>query len=416
MKRILSCLFCVVNASYLFAQTVYPSGACETGVGARAYALSNNHTALSSGVSDLYWNPAALSFSVSREFQISLYGMKLSSMSQFSGNESPDNLQRFRFGNAGFSFALPTTRGGISIAGSYSNPVILDDVFRFSGPTGNNTSVERIYRATGNLNYWTTGFGLQIVKNLGIGLAASFVNGRSTAEPYYLVNDYNLFTSVSPTDDYTSDGKYFGYDIRAGVFYKSKMIHAGMRIVAPQVIRHIDYLNGVYDDFPIDATDKWNMYSSYRGAVGVSALFPFVTITAELRSTAPYDLLFPLEKIHSQAGEYKYGGGIGAEVPLVVLPVIFRAGYSYDNLDLHPFIYDFVTQPDNTRDFDWSDGGMEVIRNLHRLSAGLGYTTARMSFDLSYGLSTYGILTSGVNKLEQLYLLHRVLTSFAIRF
>ncbi|MBN1307552.1 MAG: hypothetical protein JXA18_06525, partial [Chitinispirillaceae bacterium] len=406
MKRVASGLFCIVNAACLFAQTIYPSGSCETGVGARAYALANNHTALASGVSDLYWNPAALAFSVSREFQLSLYGIKLSSMSQFAdGSESTDDLQRFRIGNAGFSFALPATRGGMSIAASYSNPVILDDVFRFSGSTGSNRFIERSYRATGNLNYWTTGLGLQVVQNLGIGASASFVSGRSIAEPYYIIDDI-------PVDDYTAEGRYYGFDIRAGVFYKAKMIHAGMRLVAPRVIRHVDYLDGIYDNSPIDATDRWNMYSSYRGAVGVSALLPFVTLTAELRSTAPYDFLFPLEKIHSQAGDYKYGGGVGAEVPLVVLPVIFRAGYSYDHLDLHPFIYDFVSRPDNTRDFDWSDGGMEVIRNLHRLSAGLGYTTASMSFDLSYGFSTYGIETTGATAtLEQLYLLHRVLAS-----
>jgi len=390
----------------------------ETGVGARAFALANNHVALSSGIADLYWNPATLAFSVSREFQASLYGTKLSSTSDFFGNSASKDLQRFKLGNAGFSFALPTIRGGMSIAGAYSNPWILDDAYVFSGRyllIDSLYSVNRSYRGFGSLNYWTMGFGMQIIRNLGIGVSASLVTGKEAAEVYLRKLSLDDPASDPFIDDYQSDNSYVGYDLRAGLFYKSGIFNAGMRLIAPQVVRYKDYLNGTYGNEPLDATDKYVLYSSYKGALGISAVLPFLTVTAEVRSTLPYDYLFPIEDISgSQSGHFKTGGGIGIEVPLIFMPVIVRAGYSYDQFDLHPWVSDFIEQPDDVRNIEWSDNGMEVNRDLHRIGAGLGYTTASMAFDISYGFSTWGITTK--RNLEQIYLLHRVLASFAVRF
>jgi hypothetical protein len=406
MKRLLFATF--LGAALISAA----QGQMETGVGARAFGLANNHTALSSGSSDLFWNPGAMGFSVSREFQASLYGIRLSSSSDFFKTVTEDDLQRFRIGNAGFLFAIPASRGGMSIAASYSNPVILDDVYRFSGSYSIDDTTyfsRRSFRTTGNLNYWTGGLGLQIAKNLGAGIAASLVTGRGSSIA-------TLANQTETIDDYTTDGRYVGYDLRAGLMYKFSKVSIGARFTVPQVIRYSEFASGTYDGEYIDETTDYNMYSSYKGALGVSALLPFFTVTAEVRTTLPYDYLFPVENIpdNSQAGYFKTGAGIGIEVPLVVAPFIVRAGYSYDDFDLNPFVYDFVTIPDNERDFDWSDNGVKVNRNLNRITAGIGYTTASTSFDLSYGFSTWGLTTN--HNLVQTYKLHRLLASFAIRF
>ncbi len=395
------------------------SAQIETGFGARAFALANNHTALSSGVCDLYWNPAALAFLVSREFQASIYGIKQTSSSSFFGKTTYDDLQRMRIGNAGFSFALPTSRGGMSIAASYSNPVVLDDVFSF---TGNYTlydsvvSVDRSYRTTGNLNYWTVGTGVQIAKDFGVGISASLVTGKGSADIYYrssaLYND-----SIYPPvwDDFSAVDRYLGYDIRAGLLYKWEMLRAGMRVVFPQILRYKSYMEGIFDNRPLNTTEIYNMYSSFSGAVGISATFPFLTVSTELRGKLPYDYLFPVKKIpdNSQAGYYKYGGGIGAEMPVVVLPVVLRAGYSYDDLDLHPWVYDAVEQPENTIDIDWSDDST-IKRNLHHIACGICFTSANTSFDLSYGFYTWGLTVS--KNLQKIYRLNRILASVAVRF
>jgi len=390
----------------------------ETGVGARALALGNNHAALSSGVADLYWNPGALGFSVSREFQASLYGVKLSSTSDFFRTARDESLQRFRMGNAGFSFAVPATRGGMSFAFSYSNPVILDDVFKFQGSyglEGEEYSAERSQRGSGNLNYWTGGFGIQVVENLSLGLAASLVTGRESADMWYRL-DCESDPDIEPVlDDYSSVRRYAGYDLRAGVLYSTKLFNAGLRFVAPQILRYRDRLDGIYDNESIDATDKYRIYSSYKGALGAAVTLPFITVSAEARSTMPFGYLFPVEDMdNSQASIFKNGVGAGVEVPLVAIPLILRAGYSFDMLDLHPWVYDYLEPYENKRTIDWSDNGMKVNRNLHRIGAGFGITTASTSFDLSYGFSTWGITTK--SHLEQIYVRHRVLASMAVRF
>ena len=420
MKRILSFIVVLITAGTLRAQTIYPGGQSEIGTGNRAFALANNHTALSAGVADLYWNPAALSFSVTREVELSLYGIKLDNESDYFGRMHSDDLQRFHIGSAGLSVALPTSRGGMTIAGSYSNPVLLDDVFRFSGTSELDdtiTGVERAYRVTGNLNYWTAGFGLQVAPNFGIGLATSLITGKGTADSYL---DEEIFYPDGDTlpiyDNYIAEGRYIGYDLRVGLYYKTSIINAGLRLVVPQVIRYHDYASGIYDGYDIDGTDKYTMFAPYKGAIGISAVLPMLTVSAEMRLTLPYDYLFPVEKIPhtSQASRFKTGAGIGIEVPLVVVPLIVRAGYSFDDLDLHPYAYDFVSRPDNVKEFDWSDAGMKVSRDLNRISAGIGYITESMSFDLTYGMSTWGIATR--TNLRQTYLLHRVLASVSVRF
>lgn len=392
----------------------------ETGTGTRAMALANNHTALSSGVPDLYWNPGALAFSVTREFQASLNGIKLNSKSTFFGTESRDRLQRFRLNNAGFTYAIPASRGGMSVAGSFSNPFLLDEAFTFKGKYIRNDSLvqvhDRMYHIVGNIDFWTLGFGIQVSQNLGIGLAASIVSGKSDGN--ILLNKSATIenTYSSTLDQYTSEGTYMGYDVRAGLMYKFDKLQAGARLVFPRVLRNNESYIGTYDNSDLDATDNYRLYSSLSGAWGFSTQLPFGTVTAELRTTLPFDFLFPVDKIPSdcQAGYFKTGGGTGIEVPLVVFPAVMRAGYSYDELDLHPYMADFIEEPTNKRAFDWSDGGMVVTRNLHRITTGIGFTSATTSFDISYSLSTWGITT--LKKIEQIYYLNRVLTSFTVRF
>lgn len=425
MKKIFPIILFLITGTMLQAQSIYPGGQSETGTGGRAFALANNHTALSTGIADLYWNPAALAFSVSREFQLSLYGMKLKNESTYLKKTTGDDLQRFRVGSAGFSIALPTSRGGITLAGSYSNPIILDDIFRFSGTSTDDgiiTDLTRSYRVSGNLNYWSVGIGLQVAPNFSVGIATSLISGKGSGESFL---DKESITASDDTlvdyDDYSIEGRYIGYDLRAGVFYTTKIVSAGARLILPQIIRYSDYANGVYWNDYIDGTDLYNMYAPYKGAIGVGLTLPFFTVSSELRLTLPFDFLFPVEKIpdNSQAGEFKTGAGIGIEVPLVIVPIIFRTGYSYDDLDLHPYAYDFISRPENTKDFDWSDAGQTVKQNLHRISAGVGYTTESMSFDLSYGVSTWGITTYAIStntNLEQNYLQHYVLASVSVRF
>lgn len=392
----------------------------EIGSGTRAAGLAGNHVALTAGIADLYWNPAALGFYVSREFQGSLYGFRQNSSSEFfKSNPVEDDIQRFKLSEAGLAFALPTSRGGLSIAASYSNPIILDDAYSFSGSYDLNdsaVSAERNFRTTGSLNFWTIGFGMQVAKDFSIGVAPSFINGKANSEIYYL-KESSFNNSVYETfDDYAATGTYNGLDIRAGLFYRGGLFNIGARLVFPQIIRYIDDVSGYYDNAPFSATDRYTMYSSYKGAIGASVMLRPCTITAEIRGTLPYDYLFPEKNIpsHYQTSSYKTGAGIGIEAPVIVAPLLVRIGYSYDDLDLHPYVFDYASRYNDVLDIDWSDNGLKVNRDLHRLSTGIGYTASTFSYDLSYVFSTWGITTN--KNLEQTYLMHRLQTTVSLRF
>lgn len=382
------------------------------GVGSRATALANTHVALSTDIADLYYNPAAFAFSVSREFQASLIGLRLSSSSLFFRTETDDDIQRFKTGSIGFTYAVPATQGGFTFAASYSNPLQFDDISNFSGSYQiQDTTVtidKSIFRTTGGLNLWSAGFGLQVAPKFGVGLAAALVTGREYSDDQMTMHTQ---WGAHDTADAFHDkifGRYLGYDIRAGVQYKGDIVTAGARLVLPQMVR----LKERFNEAPPQYDDGYTMYSSYAGAAGLSFLLPFVTITTEARITLPFDFVFPVENIpqNSQAGFYKMGGGIGCEIPLVIAPLMVRAGYAFDELDLHPYVYKL----DHTTYFDWSDNGTVVTKNRHQGSIGLGYTTPSMSFDCSYNFSTWGILSN--TYLDQTYLQHRVLISVAMRY
>lgn len=382
------------------------------GVGARANALANTHVALSTDIADLYFNPAALAFSVSREFEASLFGLKLSSRSTFFGVETNDDIQRFKTGSIGFTYAVPATQGGFTFAASYSNPLQFDDISNFSGSYQiQDTTVtidKNIFRTTGGLNLWSTGFGLQVAPKFGVGLAAALVTGREYGDDQMTMHKQWGTQDTSDVFHNKIVGRYLGYDFRAGIQYKGDIITAGARLVLPQMVR----LKERFNDARPEYDDGYSMYSSYAGAAGLSFLLSFVTITTEARITLPFDFVFPVENIpqNSQAGFYKLGGGVGCEIPLVIAPLMVRLGYALDELDLHPYIYKL----DHTTYFDWSDAGTVVTRNRHQGSIGLGYTTPSMSFDCSYNFSTWGILTN--TYLDQTYLQHRVLISVAMRY
>ena len=55
----------------------------ENGFGARAFSMANNYVALSNDLSAIYWNPAAMSFSLTREFQVTFDMSSLNGTSTF---------------------------------------------------------------------------------------------------------------------------------------------------------------------------------------------------------------------------------------------------------------------------------------------------------------------------------------------
>lgn len=376
----------------------------EVGVGVRALSLSGNVVALSNDMSALYWNPAALSFLPVREFQIGLDGHDFSSISEFFGDKTSEDIRRFRLNTLGFMISVPASRGGLTIAAAYYSPVLFDDISDYSGSytlDGDNISIENRFKTSGGLRFWSGGFGLQVAPSLSAGATISLITGKE--------NVNHSFDSTSTENRFTFEwaleGRYVGFDLRGGLLYQTDKFSAGMRFSIPQVIAFTER-------FPDRNTiDKGKMYSSYSAAAGLGLTLPFISVTAEGRVKLPFDFVFPSQDIPSgsQAGHYKVGGGVGIEVPVVVLPLLVRTGFSIDEVDLHSYAVKYGKDKIN-----WSDGGVSVGKNKSQFTAGIGYSGSSFSFDVSYGYSKWQLITR--EHLKQDYTFQRAGVSLAIRY
>lgn len=406
----------------------------ENGFGAKALSMGNNFVAISNDLSALYWNPAGLSFSLVREIHLSLDASSLKGKFDFLNKESQYSMNRLKLSNAGIMYSFPATQGGFTLAMAYSKPIVFDDVSRLTGRfvnDGNTYNVDNKYKTSGSLNYISGGFGLQVAPKTGIGATVSLVYGNedieSSAKLKKSVNQYYEDT----TNFYGYDMKYIGYDIRLGALYNNDLFSAGMRFAFPQVLKLTE---SAHEKMVVESsysppksstyTDKYDgkMYSSYSGAAGISLTLPFMTFSAEGRATLPYTFAFPSEDIpvNSQASNYKIGAGVGVEFPISGLPMVLRAGYSYDEVDYHKYLIKY----DGEDDFIWDDDNYYTDRNKHLITAGAGFFSSYLSCNISYSFSTYKIkhqinLVQGEDTMEDLsqdYRSHKLMISLALRY
>lgn len=431
MKKIL-CLSVLLSAISIFASDNVRF-LHDNGFGARSLSMSNNFVALSNDLSAIYWNPAALSFSLVREIQASVDASSFESQSSFFNDNVSSTMDRLKISNAGLLYSFPATQGGLTIAFSYSYPLVFDDLSQFSGSfvyDGFDYDLDKNFRTSGGLKYLSGGFGVQLAPGFGIGTSVSFVFGKENYESVtnIKISQDDLF--LDSTNYYDINGKYAGYDIRLGAFYKADFFSAGMRFILPQVIKISETAEenatAYYSDYSTPENSSGNnkysgkMYSSLSSAAGFSLTFPFMTFSSEARVTLPFGFMFPSEKIpsSSQANYYKVGGGVGLEFPVASLPILLRTGYSCDEVDLHRFISKYKGE----ERFIWSDDNFTVDRNKHQLSAGVGFFNSSVSFDLSYCYSTWKLSQQKelaenlISDLVQDYSLHKFMITLAIRY
>lgn len=399
----------------------------ENGFGARAFSLANNYVALSNDLSAIYWNPAALSFSLTREFQVTFDMSSLKGVSTFSDNLQSTSMNRLKVSNAGFMYSFPATQGGLTIAFSYSNPFVFDDVSKARVNffyDGQHISIDERFRTSGGLKYFSGGLGLQVAPRVGIGTSVSFVHGREDLERMtYATNGYSDIAV-----DYGIKGKYAGYDVRVGAIYKDDLMSAGLRFTFPQVIRIKETDNEKETIFSPESGSQYyeysdwyrgKMYSSYNGAAGISLTLPLLTITAEGRAVFPFGFVFPSEEIpsNSQAGYFKVGGGMGLEFPVGKVPMLVRTGYSIDEVDLHRYISKY-----DNEDFIWNDDNFIIDQNRHQISAGVVFFSSNISLDIGYSYSmwkiTEKVIHDGVfmGNLKHDYSQHKLMVSLSLRY
>lgn len=396
------------------------------GVGTRAFSLANNYTAVANDLSAVYWNPAALAFLPVREFQVTIDGFRNLSLvdvegkagSGIDGSKTEDYRERIRLANIGVMSALPTVQGGFTLAASYQTPYSFDHVHSFSYDKENNGTVETLGEDLikyGDLRMWSAAFGVQVAPGLSVGLSGSLITGK---EHYSLA--YNADTYDSPFYEENIETSLTGYDFRGGVLYNpNNRFRLGMRVVVPQMIRFTEKL--VEADLMTDDTyaktkyeSTGTMKSAPSGSMGVGFTFPWLTVSAEGRFTMPYTFVFPGEVIpeSSQAKYFKLGGGIGIEVPFVIIPAMVRLGYSYDEYDLHDYVWEY-----DDFDIEWSENGTSVEKNKQTFTAGLGFVSSGTGVELTYGYQMWGLTHENGNRiLNQDYDNHRAAVTLIVRY
>ncbi|MFP4163370.1 MAG: hypothetical protein ACLFQB_03845 [Chitinispirillaceae bacterium] len=396
------------------------------GAGTRALSFANNYTAVASDLSAVYWNPAALAFLPVREFQVTVDGFRNYSYSDITGksgsgisdSQTDEYHERIRLSNAGVMSAVPTVQGGLTLAAAYQTPYVFDDVYSYGYRTAESLggySVREDMIKYGDLRMWSAAFGVQVAPGWAAGFTGSLLTGKEYSKR---TQDISLYDD--PVDYEDIETEYIGFDFRGGVLYRpNSFFRLGARVVIPQRIRFTEKstVEELMDDLSVQKGDyesKGTMRSAPSGSMGMGFTLPWLTLSTEGRFTMPYTFVYPGEDIpeSSQARYFKLGGGVGVEIPLADLPVMVRLGYSYDEFDLHQYVYDY-----DDFDIDWSDDDFTVHKDKQTYTAGVGFVSSGTGIEISYGYQVWGITHENRDRvLKQDYNSHRAKISLITRY
>lgn len=420
------------------------------GVGTRALSLGNSFVALADDFTAVYWNPAGLAFIPVREVQLSLDYHNNNMESELSGTKSDARLQHIRLGNAGLLRSVPSSRGGFSFAVGYTNPIILDNVYSYTGwdqylgrdsiPSSYGAKIitqqvgstivydtivdhlsngEMMYfgpnnrnKIHGQLGMISGSAGWQVAQGLGFGVTLSFILGREHQNIYSDKRSANdsLFDS-SHTELRRS---YTGIDFRAGVLIKPiEWLSLGLCIAAPQYIRFEQNVRqeDLFDGYIYP--EQYNMgtiKSSFNGSFGAAFKLPFMLLATQANARAP----FVEAEEGSDRSFWKVGLSAGVEVPVPVLYTLFRAGYAWNELDLHPY------------EIKW-DGGIissepayESDKGCHTITGGAAFMFKEffvIETAYSYTFREYSVTElNWRNPTVEDHSAHRVQCSFSIHY
>ena len=412
-------------ASVLFAESPL---LLIDGVGTKAQGMGNNYTAIANDYSAVFWNPSGLAFVPVREIHAGMNIVGMSTETGLGSTEQNYRKSRFGFSSAGFVRSLPTTQGGFAFALGYSAPYTFMDISRYRGvdvynyhpdtalPNFNGTAYllygdslwydDAKYVSNGALGLWSAAAGWQIAKGFGIGVTASYINGRQmNHRSFYTHYKYGDFDRVS---DIATETKYHGFDLRLGVMYQpNSFLSAGARFEIPQVIRYktVQRVAG-YDGAE---RSKGTLRSSMGSALGFAVTLPFAMVSTDVTARSPNP-----DVDEGDLAYWKIGAGVGVEVPVTVLNLLFRAGYSWKEYDLYPYAdyVDGMRQPDANVDVSGSD--------LHRFNLGATFVLSKsITLDFAYTnmlFDTRSVDINWRNALDKKYSVNRFDCVFSVRY
>jgi hypothetical protein len=351
-------------------------------IAARPMALGGSYTAVASDASALYYNAAGLSSVKKHELSLSLDRTVLQTEDKANGfpalsRESED----VRIQSLLWLIPVPTARGGLSFAFGYYRPRTFDEIISYDDAksAANGTY---LYKATGSLDNYRIGMGVDIAPDLSFGLAAGYVSGREEVR-------------ISDSGEVAELRGYDGFNLEPSLMFKiSPRLRAGLSLVLWEKFFNLEDVTeeegiGNYEDnyqvsypfqlktglayqgntFLLAADARWNAFSQYAyGSKSVSTL-----------EKAHYDDEWILS--------------LGAEKFLPAANTVLRAGYTLNT---------------------WPENYYESTYPLNRVSVGAGFLfSGSLSLDLAYSYSFWGLAGDGV-ALDNRE--HRAMMTFAFRY
>ena len=240
------------------------------GVGARSLGMGNAYTGVASDFSALYWNPAGLAQLQYGEFSFGLSHLNSKDNSTFFGTSQSYSNNSTNLNSLGLVFPVDVRRGslvfafgftrnsnftsGVSFNGFNPNSSIIQtyapdgtaypsdlsgnlayQLFlanldtttgRYDSPIKNMLTQSGQVIESGGINNWSGGVGIDMARNLSVGLTLTYLSGTYKYDREYRETDtrgvYNTFPfdfdELVINDNVTSD--ITGFNARLGMLYR----------------------------------------------------------------------------------------------------------------------------------------------------------------------------------------------------
>jgi long-subunit fatty acid transport protein len=264
-------------------------------VGARSQAMGNTIVGIADDYSALFGNPAGLSQQKSFEFSIGLSRLGYGNDVTFFGNKTTDNNDVINLNNLGIVYPIATERGGLTFAfgfgrvANFTSAASFDgfnpssslvrsfspygsmstndfDLLTLSKPDADNLlnnhlpfqiyladtlddflfpvvtdSVQQTGKVTegGGLNHWSFGGGIDIAKNLSLGVTLTIISGSYSYDRVYTESNsrgvYRSFDYWTYTSTINSD--ISGFNVILGLMYREpEKFRIGMTVKLPTTL------------------------------------------------------------------------------------------------------------------------------------------------------------------------------------
>ncbi len=414
-----------VNAQAQYPEDALRLGLSGTGVGSRALGMGNAYTGVANDFSAIYWNPAGLAQLEYSEFSFGLSHLSNKNNSTFLGLQEEYSSTATNLNALGLVYKVPTRRGSMVLAFGYDrqsnftggmsytgfNPtrsiiqtyaadgalypsdlseniayqLYLADIDtttgRFYSPiTGRLTQIAKIAES-GGLNNWSIAAGVDIAKNLSLGVTLTYLSGTYRYDRSYKEEDRAGNWNTFPYDldhlkmDEYIEGDISGGNAKFGLLYRvPDRFRFGVAIKTPTsfavkedwgITASSTFDNG--DTYPTDGDFESQAYGEYDVVtpwefnVGASVILRDLTLSADVTYTdwtqlkfenANADLLAyntDMKTLFRGTRDYR----AGLEYDFANLGVRLRGGFMY-------FTSPYANDP-NSYDQKYITGGLGFL-------------------------------------------------------